>query len=147
MTKKAVLIASVLSLIVACGDGEDRQQKYLERAQQFLADTLLGHNLPFGHEPGVHDVTAKFTKLASEAFVVIPNVQFLQDGSGSEICMLLQLLAGKEVCLSLDDSLLVRREDPESDGLSGSHGCIVNEAFSYAGIYTNFYIRITKLIY
>ncbi len=38
MNKKSVLIASVLSLIVACGDGEDRQQKYLERAQQFLAD-------------------------------------------------------------------------------------------------------------
>ena len=79
--------------------------------------------------------------------MVIPNVQFLQVGSGSEICMLLQLLVGKEIRLSLDDSLFVRREDPESDGLSGSHGCIVNETLSYAGIYPNFYVRITKLIY
>ena len=61
--------------------------------------------------------------------------------------MLLQLLVCEEVCLTLDHSLFVRREDPESNGISGSHGCIVNETFSYARINAHLHVGITIFIY
>ena len=79
--------------------------------------------------------------------MVVPDVQLLQNRCSCEVCVLLQFLVGEQISLALDDSLFVRREDPESNGLSGSHGCIINEALSGPRIKENFYIGITMGTY